>query len=474
MTVLGRALIAAGVALTVAAGLGPMPPAHASREQISILDVTKEATGFYGGRRVKAAVADADRLGVDVLRVLIYWPDAAPSVPGGKPPEFNPRKPADYGGIWGAIDQTIYEATARGIKVMLVPTGRFPNGAIPRWASRHPFTSNEPKPRHYEDFVHAIGSRYNGRFDPDGEGPNAPLPAAAMFAVWNEPNSETFLRPQRVRGGLYSPLLYRRLVAAARRGLDSAGWGGTLLAGETSPGFTGTRAIEFMREVLCLDTGPCAPNVNGMIDGWSHHPYGFGVVPWKATTDEDAISIGNLNKLTDALPPGMPLYITEFGYESVPDPNGLPELDHAEYLSIAEQVAWGNPRVASFAQYLLRDDPPVGSTFESGLRRFAGQGRTCELPRLDCKPAWYAFRTPLTSLVVGDQAVIWGHLRPAEGQTIAYVNFVDPDGRVGLAEQVITDPSGYFVFVDYALPGRRWWIQWGTHAGPKIRGYAFP
>ena len=40
---------------------------------------------------------------------------------------------------------------------------------------------------------------------------------------------------------------------------------------------------------------------------------------------------------------------------------GVPVAQQAEYDAIAEQIAWSNPRVVAFSQYLLRDDPLGGA-----------------------------------------------------------------------------------------------------------------
>ena len=62
----------------------------------------------------------------------------------------------------------------------------------------------------------------------------------------------------------------------------------------------------------------------------------------------------------------------------------------AAYLAIAEHIAYVNPRVAAFSQYLISDDPPRASGykyggFESGLRGADGKA----------KPAYEGFRLPL-------------------------------------------------------------------------------
>ena len=86
----------------------------------------------------------------------------------------------------------------------------------------------------------------------------------------------------------------------------------------------------------------------------------------------------------------LPIYITEFGVQSYPNPVvGVPLAQQAEFDAIGEQIAWSNPRVASFSQYLLHDDHPVGGRvvgFQSGIETYSGAH----------KPLYNGFRLPLT------------------------------------------------------------------------------
>ena len=53
----------------------------------------------------------------------------------------------------------------------------------------------------------------------------------------------------------------------------------------------------------------------------------------------------------------LPIYLTEFGIESTPDPvRGVSLQRQSEYRAISERIAYDNPRVVAFSQYLLRDD----------------------------------------------------------------------------------------------------------------------
>ena len=80
----------------------------------------------------------------------------------------------------------------------------------------------------------------------------------------------------------------------------------------------------------------------------------------------------------------------------------------AAYLAISEHMAYVNPRVAAFSQYLLSDDPPRSDGykyggFESGLRSADGKP----------KPAYEGFRLPLAVEIYGGQRRPVGPRAPA-------------------------------------------------------------
>ena len=76
----------------------------------------------------------------------------------------------------------------------------------------------------------------------------------------------------------------------------------------------------------------------------------------------------------------------------------------AEYLGIAEYLAFHNRGIRSYAQYLLRDDP-IGQdfAFTTGLRRAGGKK----------KPSYRAFALALAvKSLRGGRVLVWGHVRP--------------------------------------------------------------
>jgi hypothetical protein len=191
------------------------------------------------------------------------------------------------------------------------------------------------------------------------------------------------------------------------------------------------------------------------------------------------VTIGVLSRLTRALDAearrgriarSLPVYLTEFGIQSQPDPYiGVSYQRQAEYRSISEWLAWNNPRVAAFSQYLMRDDDPRPgpslsrySGFESGLRGSAGKA----------KPAYDAFRLPLVAAARGRRVDLWGLVRPARGQTQVEVQIRNSGAKAWRKLRTVTTTSaGYWQSVTSSRSGASYRVVWGTYTGPATRAY---
>src|SRR6266550_8797636 len=99
----------------------------------------------------------------------------------------------------------------------------------------------------------------------------------------------------------------------------------------------------------------------------------------------DALPIANLPRLSSFLlralgrygrsrPGGLPLYLTEFGYQTnPPDRLGVSWNRQAAYLNESWFRAYVNPSVRTLSQFLLKDDGgDIGLTFQSGLETISG------------------------------------------------------------------------------------------------------
>jgi hypothetical protein len=186
--------------------------------------------------------------------------------------------------------------------------------------------------------------------------------------------------------------------------------------------------LAFLRGVLCLNASyrPVGHCSKLPAYGYAQHPYAEGPGPFwipshKVDPHADDVTIGTIGRLVTALDraaavgairSGMPVFVTEMGVQSVPNPIfGVSLAQQAEYDAISEKLAWNNPRVASYDQYLLRDDAPTRSRnpilrwpgFESGLETYQGVQ----------KPSFGGFRLPLVVTRTHAGVSFWGIVRPA-------------------------------------------------------------
>jgi hypothetical protein len=300
---------------------------------------------------------------------------------------------------------------------------------------------------------------------PPPQPPGVTLPRVDYWSIGNEPNQGGWLAPQWAPppgGGALvetSPQLYRGLLDAAWSGLAATGHSGdTILIGETAPkglrvrGETRAMApLPFVRALYCVDsrlrplrggaaadrgcptssagTAHFAPDHPALFEasGWAHHPYELTFAPAQVPRHRDYVTIANLDGLTAALnmirsvyrrAGGLPLYLTEFGYMTdPPNPAGVTPAQQAAYVNEAEFIAYSNPRVRSWSQFLLVDDRPLpgrngvtsgyGATFQTGLMYLSGGH----------KPAFDAYRmavdVPTPNVRRGHAIAVWGIVRNA-------------------------------------------------------------
>jgi hypothetical protein len=341
------------------------------------------------------------------------------------------------------------------------------SGPIPKWASaNHKSYTYKPSVTRFQKFVTAVGNRYRDQ--------------VSLWSIWNEPNHPAFLAPQyaRTRSGhryAYSPKLYRRLFLAGDRGLRASGNGrDRVLLGETEP-VGSTRAVA----PLVFIRGLLASRGKLPADGYAHHAYTNAAGPMYVPRDRNNVTIGVLSRLTRTLDHygrlhrirrGIPIYLTEFGIQSKPDPFvGVSQQRQAEYRSIAEQMAWRNRRVVAFSQYLMRDDDPRPgskysrySGFESGLRGSGGKA----------KLAYNGFRLPLVVDARGKRVYFWGLVRPKHARTRVVVQIRKRGSKRWVKlKTVTTNTRGYWRSVTTLRRGAQYRVAWGGFTGPPTRAY---
>jgi hypothetical protein len=443
------------------------PAAHASSRQV----MTFEAPGeLMRDSDREATLDEIQGFGVRRVRALVYWREFSARPTWKKPPSFDTADPDAYpAGTWDLLDRLVDSIERRRMSVQLTLTG-----PVPRWATKKKKGRvNDPIPKRFGRWARAVATRYGDRVD--------------LWSIWNEPNHPEFLGPQYKKGKPHTPRLYRKLYVEGERAIHGVrgGSGDKVLFGETAP--IGNQKVvsplAFLRGALCLDADydKSSGCKKLRIDGYAHHAYTRKVGPFFVSKDEDEVSIGSLRRLTTALDKAADagaiasnrgIYLTEFGIQSKPDTiSGVSLARQAEYTAISEKIAYANPRVKAFSQYLLRDDQPKKGVpkdqrypgFETGLRTSKGKR----------KPAYNAFILPLVATRYGSRDVLWGRVRPAPAATRVVIEHRIGKGKWKLLRTVSTSVYGFGTAHRSKHRYRAKWTRPDgvTITGPPIRAY---
>ena len=290
--------------------------------------------------------------------------------------------------------------------------------------------------------------------------PGTALPRIGMWSIYNEPNHPLFVSPQREKGVLVSPSIYRNLYRAGYNALVKTGHRrDTILIGEVLPigsnqnrETSTTSPLIFTRELFCLNgAGRRHPGCGGHFaplhaSGFAVHAYYRKTGPFSrppTRNDLTPSSTGRLSALlaqakrSGRLRGGTALWDTEDGAQTrPPDPKGASPSRQAAYINEAEYLAWKDPRMHTFSQYLWTDEDPVWA-FQSGLTYASGQP----------KPALAAYRLPIYVKKQGRRVMVWGHVPGSGTVTIHPMN-------------VKVRARGYFTKV-LKTRASRFWLTFG-------------
>lgn len=479
-----------GVLLALLILVTAAPAADAAPDQLSFMMDDDELL-YSGDRERGRALVQMKSIGVDAVRVTVLWRTVARGVnPRSK--RFDADDPSTYPTRnWDRYDGVVQDAQRNGLKVLFNVTGPGPSWGhrrAPR-SQRANRITYKPYAGRFAAFVEAVGRRYSGRYR-DENGARAILPRVGLWSIWNEPNQAGWLSPQWERRGrtmvASAAHQYRDLYQLGQRALKTAGHGAdTVLLGETAPSGSSRRSARspmrpglFLRELLCTDSkgrrlrGASAKR-RGCKDfsrrgplrtgGFAHHPYTKDRAPNRRPSHRDDRTLANIDTLVTQLdglakstggrlPSGLPLLMTEFGFETdPPDPHHGTSLERqARYLQLGEFMAYQHPRVKAMTQFLLRDVPPVrkhkkGSkaywaTYQSGILDRNGKP----------KPAAFAYAMPFVGFPAGAGTVgFWGQLRfRPNGRTDTVQLQWRPGGGQGawaaLGAPATADALGYY------------------------------
>jgi len=438
-----------------------------------------EATPLLLSSTTRAAtIAQLQRLGVRALRVELSWHDVAPGSNSATKPAFDATDPNAYG--WGAYDAIVTEAARLHWKVLLTVTS-----PAPRWATSNkkaPYVTR-PDPKDFQEFMTAVGRHYG---------------AGVTYSIWNEANHPAFLMPQwNSNGTPASPRIYRGLYQAGYTGLQAAISSPTVLFGETAPtGYSKVNVhrehsrallhdvapLAFLREALCLNShyrksGSCSLLP---MSGYAHHAYTIAAGPHYVDPNRDDVAIGTLSRLSNALgkaaaahaiPANLPIWLTEFGVQSKPNRFlGVSVAQQAEFDAIAEQIAWSNPRVVAFSQYLLRDDPVGGAPGASVHGGTVGFQTGLEYVNGKPKPLYASWPVPLTATKSHGGFSLWGYVRNATGPTTVTVLVrLKGSHSYRTLKTVTTNSLGYWTLGTSAR-GQFFRVRWTSPEGVRYEG----
>lgn len=428
--------LSAGIAFTG-------PPATTERVETVIQD--DAALLYRSPARVRRALDRMSRHGVDRVRITASWRQLAPDREAARKPAFDATDAGEYDRTALArLDRAVDGARARGMGVML-DLGFF----APRWAIARPGRNGRnvwrPSVREYRLYTRAMARHFDGR--------------VRLWTSWNEPNHGVFLRPQWAGRRPYSPHLYRRLHNAAYDEVKAASRRNRVLIGGLSSFGTPGRGpgrnmgpLRFTRELACVDArlrprrgGPCRRFRALRADGFAHHPYSQETAPEANDPGADRVQVGELAKLTSLLGElerrgrftrRLPLYLTEYGYQTDPPDPGRPSpATVGRYQGQALWLGWRSARTRQFPQFLLYDIGPDLSRparsaarwrdYQSGLYDHRGRPKP-EVLR--------GFELPFHALAVRDErgadaVAVFGQVRPRRGTQTVAIQRQGPDGR---------------------------------------------
>lgn len=534
-------LIAAGVALASQGNSSGHRSAQSGRllqsmfedEQLLVYQPMTPA----GDAAVAGTLAKLRSLGVDDVRVVLDWYYLAPDNNSRTPPSgFNAANPAAYpASSWAPYDRLVRLANRYGIVLDFDVSGPGPLWAMaPGAPNAKTAIHYEPSASAFRQFMTAVGRRYDGSYR---AAPGQPaLSRVTYWSIWNEPNQPGWLAPQwsRSSGGLV-PLaarLYRQLADAGYAGLASSGhtpYRDTILFGELAPEgcVVGSPCVyprlewpippmPYLRAMYCLDSayrplrGTAAAQLgcpesgsrqafvsaNPVLfhaTGFAHHPYAFFLAPGVSMPNPDFVPLSDLSRIETGLDRAfsaygvsrrIPLFLTEYGYETSP-PRRVPPLtslaEQSSYLNQATYMAWRDPRVQALSQFLLRDSAPdtkyppnsrrYWSTFQTGLEYLSGAP----------KPSLFTYRLPIflpsRTVAAGGSLRVWGMLRVAPNRTSqsATVQWKPAGGAFrSLASVTTTDPSGVLRTSVKPPASGRLRIAWRSPSGQTVYSQSVP
>ncbi len=383
-----RVALVAVCLLAAAAALPSEKAAAASDVRFGIQD---DAWLEFGPGTLRERVTELDRLGLDVVRVTLNWHRI----------ELSPGR---YD--WRRSDRLLRALRTAGLDPVVTLWG------TPHWATDGAPNTAPRSGSDFESFARAVASRYT---------------FVRHWTMWNEPNKPIWLKPASAR------LYVSRILNPGYAGIKSANPRAQVAGGVTAPrgGQGGVPPVDFIRAM---------DRAGARLDAYAHHPYPDypGDTPFAGGCGHcKTISMSTLERLLREVGKAFPrasIWLTEYAYQSTPDPFGVSPHTQAQFVSDAARRVYDAPRVEMLIHYLYRDEPDL-ARWQSGLETVDG----------DPKPALSATMLPLTQVTrKGSRTTVWGQVRPGSGPQ-AYVLQLRVGGTwTAVGRTSRTTARGYF------------------------------
>lgn len=334
-----KGLVGLGAALALGAclpatGLGAVPAVQDDRLAVTPLN------------EINARLNLIAKSGAKVTRVDVFWSNVAPTKPR------NPANPKDKAYQW-AHEDAIFTGLAKRHIIPIVTVFN-----TPAWAAGGKtgpvggYNPNMPNATQYGQFMKAIVTRYNGKYKVHGKA----LPQVRFFEVWNEPNLQLYLQPQKVHGKYASMANYAKLVRAAYPRMHKANPNVVVIAGVAGPkgrsNAQGVGAIPWLTAFL---------RSKAPFDAYSQHVYPAAGPRSKTKAKPSWNTIPTILSMLDKVKKNVPLYITEAGYTTLPTTYRKVQVSVKQQSTFLTQI-FGLPqvkqaRVPVVVWFNLQDNP---------------------------------------------------------------------------------------------------------------------
>jgi hypothetical protein len=189
-----------------------------------------------------------------------------------------------------------------------------------------------------------------------------------------------------------------------------------------------------------------------------------------------AKTLDRLVKMGRLAPANRNIYLTEFGYETggIPGRPRVSQNMQARWLTWAEYLADQVPNVRSFAQFLLRDQPPAPERVSQSAGRPYGEYSTglLNVDGSDKVAAGTFLAGLFAQLQPRHKVLLYGRLRLGAGPKVIVLQRQVKAGPWKRVARLVVDGRSSFQRVVAHTPGAQYRITYPGPHGPRRAGLA--